>query len=165
MKAGIISDTHDNTINVSKVIDIFSRHKVSYIFHAGDITLPLTAGAFSNIAGAKFISVFGNCDIHKNELKEKIESFGGQIGSFYTGQINGKRIFMTHTLNNLPEQAKSGKYDIIIYGHTHKPDIRRIGSTLIINPGKAGGNEESCVVIMDFDRVTCKTINLNNKQA
>jgi predicted phosphodiesterase len=29
--------------------------------------------------------------------------------------------------------------DFLIYGHTHKSDIRRAGRTLIINPGEAGG--------------------------
>ena len=35
--------------------------------------------------------------------------------------------------------AKSGKYDYIIYGHTHKQDIRKEGRTMIINIGETGG--------------------------
>jgi putative phosphoesterase len=32
----------------------------------------------------------------------------------------------------------SGQYDLIVYGHTHKPEIRG-GRPLLINPGELGG--------------------------
>ena len=35
--------------------------------------------------------------------------------------------------------AKSGVYDIIVYGHTHRSEISRRGDTLVINPGEGCG--------------------------
>ena len=31
-----------------------------------------------------------------------------------------------------------GDYDIVIHGHTHKPEERYVGETLILNPGSFG---------------------------
>ena len=56
MKIGILSDTHDAHENVLKAIKIFNEHKVSYVFHAGDMVSPFTARAFADVAPAKFIA-------------------------------------------------------------------------------------------------------------
>ncbi|TFG49858.1 MAG: metallophosphoesterase, partial [Candidatus Brocadiia bacterium] len=54
MKFGIISDTHDNKMNVSKAADIFTDEKVDYILHAGDIVSPSTAETLASVKNAKF---------------------------------------------------------------------------------------------------------------
>ncbi|MEK6692158.1 MAG: metallophosphoesterase family protein, partial [Nitrospirota bacterium] len=33
--------------------------------------------------------------------------------------------------------SESGLFDLIIYGHTHRPDVRKANKTTIVNPGKA----------------------------
>jgi len=33
----------------------------------------------------------------------------------------------------------SGEYDVVVRGHTHSPEIRKEGRTLIINPGEICG--------------------------
>jgi putative phosphoesterase len=114
MKIGIISDTHDHHANVLKAVEIFKNENVN----------------------ARFIAIFGNNDGEKFMLKNIIEGFGGEIHRDpYHGQIAGKKIFMTHKPGTLDEVIASGKYDIIVYGHTHFRDIRTVGKTLIINPG------------------------------
>jgi len=163
MKIGIISDSHDAHRQVLKAVEIFNQKKVSYIFHAGDIVSPFTAKAFAEVQGAKFIAVFGNCDGEKLVLKQTIEAFGGEIHErTYTGQIEQKRIFMTHVPTMLDEVIDSGHYDIVIYGHTHKRDIRKIGSTLVINPGEATDwiTGTSFVVILDLDALSCEVVSL-----
>ena len=138
MKIGIISDSHDHHANVLKAVEIFKNENVQYILHAGDIVSPFTAKAFSAVGGAKFIAIFGNNDGEKALLKSTIESFGGEIHrDSYHGKIAGKKVFMTHKPGILDEAIASGKYDIIVYGHTHFKDIRIVGKTLIINPGEA----------------------------
>jgi len=138
MKIGIISDTHDHHANVLKAVEIFNKEQVQYIFHAGDIVSQYTARAFGDVKNAKFIAVFGNNDGEKVMLKNIIEGFGGEIHKDpYHGQVAGKKIFMTHKPGLIDEIITGGKYDIIIYGHTHFRDIRTAGKTLIINPGEA----------------------------
>jgi putative phosphoesterase len=33
--------------------------------------------------------------------------------------------------------AASGRFDLVVYGHTHTPEVRTVGGTLVVNPGKA----------------------------
>jgi putative phosphoesterase len=156
MKIGIISDSHDHHTNVLKAVEIFKNEQVQYILHAGDIVSPFTAKAFGEVKNAKFIAVFGNNDGEKHLLKTTIESFGGEIHRDpYHGQIAGKKIFMTHKPSILDEAIASGKYDIIIYGHTHFKDIRTVGKTLIINPGEATDwlSGKGSLVILDMENL------------
>jgi len=137
MLVGIISDSHDHHANVSSALEIFDRHGVEYVLHGGDIVSPFTARAFSALK-AKFIAVFGNNDGEKLFLRSTIESFDGEIHAYcYKGEIGGKKVFMTHTHHDVEEVAASGMYDLLIYGHTHKQDIREVGKTLVVNPGES----------------------------
>ena len=43
-----------------------------------------------------------------------------------------------HAPDMLDALERSGAYDIIVYGHTHKLDVRG-GETLVVNPGECGG--------------------------
>lgn len=163
MKIGIIADSHDAHTQVLKAVEIFNQKKVNYIFHAGDIVSPFTAKAFAKVEGAKFIAVFGNCDGEKLFLKQTIEDFGGEIHErTYTGQIEQKRIFMTHVPTMLDEVIDSGHYDLVIYGHTHKQDIRKVTGTVVINPGESTDwiTGTPFVVILDLDDMNCEPVSL-----
>jgi len=58
--------------------------------------------------------------------------------------------------------AKSGCYDLVIYGHTHTPDIRTVNNTLIINPGEASGwlYGKPTVAVADLSAMTAEIIRL-----
>ncbi|OHB61840.1 MAG: hypothetical protein A2Y76_07425 [Planctomycetes bacterium RBG_13_60_9] len=138
MKIGIISDTHDNRRNTARAVEIFRRHSVEYVFHAGDIVAPFTTLAFAELVDVKFIAVYGNNDGEKLHLKDVVEGFGGEIHEYcYKGELAGNKIYMTHTDHNIEEVARSQMYDLVVHGHTHRQDIRRLGRTLIVNPGEA----------------------------
>ena len=163
MKVGIVSDSHDSQQKAKRAAEIFTEHKVDYIFHAGDITSPHTAEILAAVDGAKLIAVFGNCDRNRFLLADTIRNLGGEIYEPpYTGNVAGKRIFMTHIPNMLDEVAGSGLYDLVIYGHTHKQDIRTVAQTLVINPGQSrswfGGGAQ--VVILDTDDMATERISL-----
>lgn len=166
MKIGIITDSHDHHANVLKAVGIFSKHKVDYIFHAGDIISPFAAKAFGQVPEAKFIAVFGNNDGEKLLLKSTIEDFGGEIYEHIcTGLVGGRRIFMTHVPNTLDEVVKSGMYDLAIYGHTHERDIRKVGDTLVVNPGESTDwlTNESKIVILELDDMSLEEVSLKDK--
>jgi len=164
MKIGIISDTHDSHGYAQKAVNVFNREKVEYIFHAGDITSISTAMIFSQVDGAKFIGVFGNCDKDKLNLAESIQQFNGLIyEGIYKGQIDGRQIHMTHIPYTLDEVTDSGSYDLVIYGHTHKQDIRKVGNSLVINPGSARRwfSEKPKVVVLELGDMKHKSVALS----
>ena len=139
MKVGIVTDSHDHCANIEKAVHVFTQQQVQCVFHSGDIVSPFSAKAFAPVAPARFIAVFGNNDGEKIGLKTALAGFGGEIHDhFFKGKIAGKRVFMTHTPGCIEEVARSQMADLVIYGHTHKTDVRRVESTLIVNPGEAG---------------------------
>lgn len=155
MKVGIISDTHDRHRAVAKAAEIFSEHKVGYILHAGDMVSAITAKALAQVDGVRFIGVLGNCDRESSMLTGYVNDFGGEIHRHvYRGEIGGRRIFMTHKPSALNKVAKGDNFDLVVYGHTHKQLVRKIGQTLVINPGT------SAVVILEFDDMSVLKIPL-----
>ncbi|MHC4364064.1 MAG: metallophosphoesterase [Planctomycetota bacterium] len=154
MKVAIISDTHDRQKVVVKAAEIFDEEKVDYILHAGDIVSPETAERLAQ-AGGKFIAVFGNCDHEKDLLVRCVTDLGGEMGGrVFRGQIGNRRIFMTHKPSTLGEVSRSDNFDLVVYGHTHKQLVRRVGQTLVVNPGI------SAVVVVELDNMEVKEIRL-----
>ncbi len=166
MLIGIISDTHENMPIIDKAVEIFNSKNVKLVFHAGDIISPITYLHFSKLACPIHL-VYGNNDGEKKFLKEKYS----QIGSIqdppleYAVKENGKVIqfVIYHALpDDIDYIIKSGKYDYIIYGHTHKKDLRTVDNTTIINPGEAGGwlYNERTIVILDTETKKIEFVNL-----
>jgi putative phosphoesterase len=163
MKVGIISDTHDNYGSTMRSVELFNEHAVNYVFHAGDIVSPAMAKAFAGLTDAKFIAVFGNCDCEKEYLRRCVEGFGGEIHEEdYSGQVGGKTVYMRHVPGMLDAVIYSEQYDLVIYGHTHEQDIRRIGQTLVINPGRSAGRltGRSGVVVVELDDMSAEVVAL-----
>ena len=163
MKIGIMSDTHDHQKKVIDAIDVFNLRKVEYVLHAGDFVSPFVVKAFANLQKAKLIAVFGNNEGEKPMVKDNINAIGAEIHNYrYKGQIDGKEIFMTHTQFYLDEVIKSQLYDLIVYGHTHKTDLRRVGKTLVINPGETTDwiTGKSSVVILETTNMDYQLISL-----
>jgi hypothetical protein len=164
MKVGILSDTHDAHEFVAKAIEIFNTKEVGYVLHAGDLISPFTGRAFSALTNAKFIGVYGNCETEKDLVKEYVGAFGGEIaGDVYTGQIGGKSIYMRHEPLGLDGVIRSGDYDVVIYGHTHRQDIRKVGDVLVVNPGEATGLKSGApsVAIVDLEDMSCEAVFLD----
>ena len=138
MKIGIISDTHDHHNCVLDAIDILNKNKVDIVLHAGDIVSPFTARAFIDLDCRQIIAVFGNNDGEKLALRKAFDTIGGEIHEYcFKGTLAGKKIYMTHVPCDIEEIIACQEFDIVIYGHTHRQDIRQVGKTLVINPGEA----------------------------
>lgn len=163
MNIGIISDTHDHKRHVRRAVEIFTERDVQYVLHAGDITTPPTIEAFAQRWRERFIAVFGNCDADRAALQAAVNHYGGRIEPCYTGEIDGKAIHMAHTPQTLAQAVGSQEYDLVVYGHTHRQDVRQEGRTLIVNPGAARSWMTTIgqVVILDLADMTYTTESLS----
>ena len=161
MKIGIISDTHDNLPQIKKAVEIFNREKVGLILHAGDFVSPFTFLEFKNL-NCPLKGVFGNNDGDKLYLQEKFKEIGEIYPAPYETNIDHKNIIMLHKEKLINALAESQKYDIIIYGHTHRTDLRKIRKTIIINPGECGGwlSGKSTIALLDLETLEAKIIKL-----
>lgn len=137
---GIISDTHDNIEAIRKAVDFLNSRKVSLVLHAGDFIAPFTVEEFKKL-DTKIIGVFGNNDGDRNGLSEKFSQIGTDLKDFIELEYGGKEIAIYHgtIMEFVSALVKSGKYDIVVLGHTHLPEIKKEKNTLVINPGEVCG--------------------------
>jgi putative phosphoesterase len=157
MQIGIISDTHDHHRNVRRAVDIFNEEGVQYVLHAGDITSVSTAELFAGLRQSRLIAVFGNCDADRASLRAAIEAVGGEVHrDGYEGGLDSRVVHMRHIPDALGPALEANKYDLVIYGHTHRQTIHQVGRTLVINPGAATNRTgpPGHVVILDTADLT-----------
>lgn len=133
MRIGVLSDTHVYLFEdiPQKIVDSLST--VDLIIHAGDFTALEVLRGLQQLGEVK--AVQGNIDSAelKNMLpvKEIIE-------------VENKRIGITHGWGSpwriehrVKEMFDQDRVDIIVYGHSHYSQNKRIGNILFFNPGKA----------------------------
>lgn len=139
MKIGLISDTHDNIQKTQNAIMSFKDRNVEIVIHAGDIVSPETVEVFD---GVRLIGVLGNNDLEIRELTRAFDKIGGQLKGTFCEIEQDKLIFAVYHGTD-PRRKESliqcGKYDVVICGHTHRAQNKKVGITLIINPGTANG--------------------------
>jgi putative phosphoesterase len=159
MLIGIIADTHDNLIYTRKAIELFNKRKVEHVIHAGDYTSPFTLKLFKEL-NCRYDGVFGNNDGDKLLLLERSE--GNIHNQPYIFTLANKKIIVMHEHHVVNALADSGHFDLVIYGHTHKPDTKKIRHTLIVNPGEAGTwlYGTSTVALADLSRMEAEIIEL-----
>ena len=125
-RIGLISDTHGMVRP-----DLFDALQgVELILHAGDVGPDEILTELETIAPVE--AVFGNTDEPgRSTLRESIER-----------TIDGVRIHVSHghEVGSPNPERLVAKYDadVIVYGHTHRQLVARVGSQLVINPGAAG---------------------------
>jgi putative phosphoesterase len=128
MKFAIVSDTHDNTANFNKVIDFLNTEKIGMMLHCGDICNQETIDeALKNFKG-EILFVKGNGDYHLKNYQDMMET-----------DLEGKKVAFIHYPDLAKKLAESGKYDLVFYGHTHKPWEEKIGNCRLVNPGEIAG--------------------------
>lgn len=160
MLIGIMSDTHDNIPLVKKAIEIFNEKRVGYVIHAGDYTSPFTLKLFKELQ-CKYIGIFGNNDGDKLLLLESAE--GNIRNQPYIFTLRDRKIVVMHEHHVVDALADSGHFDLVIYGHTHKADVRKVKNTLVVNPGEVSTYlyGKSTVALVDLEKLEAEIVELN----
>lgn len=142
-RIGLISDTHGMIRP-----ELFSALEgVELILHAGDVGDDDILAQLESIAPVE--AVYGNTDAPgRATLRDSIDR-----------TIGGVRIHVSHghELGSPNPERLAAKYDadVIVYGHTHRQIVARIGSQLVVNPGAAGArrfNLEPSVAVLTIDQ-------------
>ncbi len=159
MLIGLISDTHDDMEQIRKVVELFNSRDVSEVIHAGDFVSPFTFEILGNL-NAGFRGIFGNNDGDRLLLREK--SRDRIYAQPYIAELYGMKIAVVHEPTSVEALASSGKFGLVLYGHTHTPDIRTVNNTLIVNPGKVARLHKghSTAVLLDTAKMEAKLIEL-----
>lgn len=138
MKIAVFSDIHDNLVRFREAADIIKAEKIKVGICCGDVssidTLLVVASSFETLYLA-----LGNSDFKLSQqtgmIPENVKFFT-KIGAF---ELEKRKIAIVHYNQTAEKIAESGIYDIVFYGHTHTPWEKKMGKTIILNPGEVAG--------------------------
>lgn len=139
VKIGIISDTHN--LLRQEVIDALEGCET--ILHAGDISKQEILDRLRAIAPVYVVR--GNND----------KDWAEDIPAVLDFDLRGLRVFMTHKKKDLPPSCE--EYDLVVYGHSHRYEEKRAGSTLFLNPGSCGPrrfHQAITMAVLEIDEAT-----------
>ena len=157
MKIGVLSDSHDNIEKLSEGVQLLCAEEPSLILHGGDYIAPFTARCFKPLKerDIPFLGIFGNNDGERFGLRAMYESVGRIHEDPHLFEFGGRRLLLTHKETLVDSLAKSGDFDVVIYGHTHTVDVRT-EPCLIVNPGRSGAwtTGDSSAALIDLANLT-----------
>ena len=118
------------------------------VLHLGDVCSPAVLAAFGNPA-IPFLGVFGNNDSDRDGLQEATG------GSFRQGPrietVGGRTILLAHSYDQLQGELNGrGRFDLVLFGHTHRPLTMHVGKALVVNPGESCGltrGKNTCAIV------------------
>lgn len=149
---GIISDSHDNLPAVEKAVLYLNSLDLELVIHAGDYIAPFTAIELKKL-NAKLVGVFGNNDGEKDGLRKHLP----ELVQLLEFEHKGKKFAVYHgTLEAVVDSlVQSKKYDIVIRGHNHMPQIEETEGVLLINPGELCGysHGKRTLCLLDVDEM------------
>jgi putative phosphoesterase len=151
MLIAVMSDSHDNIWNLRKAISIIGKEGADMIIHCGDFTAPFMLQDLEE-AGIPVHGVFGNNDgdqylltkLFLTSLKNIV--LHGLIGEVDAG---GFPIAFTHQGMVGEGLASTAKYKMVCFGHSHVYLEKKVGNTILLNPGEImgkDGNPGFCMV-------------------
>lgn len=123
MRVGVVSDTHG--LLRPEVPRLLAG--CDAILHAGDVGDPEVLARLGAVAPVT--AVRGNTDVG-GEIGELPETVEGELGGWL-----GYR--MAHQREDALA-AGTGGLGLVIFGHTHRPEVGWHGECLLLNPGACG---------------------------
>jgi putative phosphoesterase len=143
MKIGVISDTHGDRRCIERAVARVGT--TDFWLHAGDHSWDSLS--LAELTGLPVASVAGNCDGAAAAKPDEFLEFAG----CRIWLTHGHRHHVREGHDDLLFWARKYEVQIVIYGHTHIPEIHWDQDLLIFNPGSAsrprGGFPASCGLI------------------
>jgi len=141
VRAGLLSDTHGRLDGA--LWKLFEG--VDLILHAGDVGNFDLLRELETIAPVRAIR--GNMDPYHSQYPEIV-----------TTNVGGLTVHVRHKVDTrqtmLEFFTRRVEADIVLFGHTHMPFLKRVRNTLFVNPGSAsrprtGPNSAGLLVVED----------------
>ncbi|MDD3498349.1 MAG: metallophosphoesterase family protein [Candidatus Moranbacteria bacterium] len=156
MRVIIISDVHNNTTNLKKVLDHCADKKIKEMICCGDLASQETLDFLCDNFSGEIYYTFGNMEsgqILGNVHGRRTASPGTSDARYKNVKIfkdygeanfDDKKVAFVHYPDKARELCKSGEYEFVFHGHTHKPwvapvktsaDQGLIRKCTLLNPG------------------------------
>jgi uncharacterized protein len=122
MKVGVLSDTH----GLLRPQVLAMLEGCDRLLHAGDVGDAAILDALRRIAPLEVVR--GNVD-QEGELGRLPHTVSGHLGAVPFG--------MVHRREDVPGEW-NGRARLIVFGHSHQPELTWAGRCLLLNPGSCG---------------------------
>jgi len=127
MRVGVLSDTHN--LLRPRVEELLAG--CDRLLHAGDVGGPEILERLRRIAPVE--AVRGNTDAGAMAAIAEIAALPETL----TGEIGGLAFGMVHRQEDVPPDWPK-RLRLIVYGHSHRPELSWRGDCLFLNPGACG---------------------------
>jgi len=135
VKIGLISDTH----GLLRPEALQALAGVERIIHAGDIGGPEVLERLRGIAPVD--AVRGNNDKG---------TWARQIPPWLALDLAGVSVHVLHDVKEIDIDPGAAGFQVVIAGHSHKPQIAERDGVLFVNPGSAGPRRFSLPVTLAY---------------
>ena len=122
MNIGLISDTH----GLLRPEALAALSGCDVVIHAGDIGGELGGDTILSALAqiGPVYAIRGNNDLARGAAPERLSL-----------RLGGASILVVHDQHELSTPYEA---DVVVCGHSHKPNITNVGRCLVVNPGSAG---------------------------
>jgi putative phosphoesterase len=163
MLIGIMSDSHDNLVNIRKAVKVFTERGVGALIHAGDFCSPFFFREMEQLKqqGLRMHGVFGNNDGDKVLLTRVSAGFAELRDAVLTLELEGRKIAVMHYPDVAESLHRSGDFDLVVFGHTH--NIVASGTKdKLLNPGTCSGylTGKATVALVSTEELTLELVTL-----
>lgn len=132
-----MSDSHDHYENLNKAVEMVNDEGCEILLFAGDLIAPGNGSEALSKFNGPVKMIYGNNDGDPHALNMMFSKYDNLeiVGKEYEAEVEGVKIFMTHYPRIGQLAAKSGEFDLVIYGHDHTYNEENVGETILLNPG------------------------------
>jgi uncharacterized protein len=120
---GLISDTHG--LLRPEVIQPLGGCQL--ILHAGDIGAPDVISELQRLAPV--VAVRGNVDRDR---------WANRFPLTQAVEVAGTHVYVLHDVGELDLDPRTAGFQVVVFGHSHRPETIRRNGVLYVNPGSAG---------------------------
>ncbi len=142
MRILIVSDTHRKHENLKEIL---RRVKpLDLLIHLGDAEGE--ERSIERLAGCSIAAVRGNNDFFSDLPKEREL----QLGRYRALLTHGHYYYVNTGIANIKREAVARRFDIVMFGHTHRPIVDHDNHIIALNPGsisypRQDGRHPSCI--------------------
>lgn len=139
MKFAIIADVHDNLPNLAQCLGWCKREGIKTLICCGDLANADTVDFLASHFDGLIHLLMGNCDNYDEAVVNRhhnIKFHDRKGGKLAVGPV---RVGFCHEPYHIKHLFHQAKFDLVFYGHTHKPWESEENGVRLVNPGTLGG--------------------------
>ena len=168
MRCLVVSDIHGRLKVAKKLADLFDTVKPDKIIVLGDNLYngprngvpedydPMAVSTILNRFAPKVIGIRGNCDSRVDEAVLRFRMQDSRVV-----YVNGFRCDLIHGDLLTSDLLSVSRGDVLMYGHTHVPTLKKADGVTYVNPGSISfpkGGYPPTYAVMDGSRVEIRNL-------